>query len=750
MKLRFLYQAILAAVLLCQLSVCLGKEAPEPADPNRYLNAVREFADNVLKYGRDTYGPKHTPLFVDGLNIPTREPVKWIASNGDRWILSNLASQQNLLRTLDGLTQITGDPKYRQAAMEAIEYVFANLRSPNGLIYWGNVTAYDAKKDNVVGRGKPYSHVLKSNLPHYELMWQVNPEATKNFIESFWSAHVKDWSNLAMDRIASFTDVLEEPWKHTYTDGPAFLKSGGISFFTTGIDLAYAAAVLSKLSGDKEPLLWAKRLIRRYVRTRHPKTGISYWMYTTPSETVLDSYDIIMRKLVPGTTEFLPSEFPWSIYTNPLYRKTMYGQHMPTPSIPVNAQVSNWQSQFLVADVLAEEGNVFKQWALEELTAFGRASYRKEDNTYVPILTDGTNIEGYIVKVTSGMLGPSDAALEPLPVSPSDLWAYAMGYRVTNDAFMWEMARNISKGNEFGDIGATSRDRPQLDHTTNCSNPYALLAFLELYRGTGKAEFLHMAKRIGDNVLAKRFHKGYFVASKEHVYTKFDAIDSLAFLHLHLALVTDNIKIPQACPSLPYFYCSYRGKDWANDNAILYTRTESADPPFSLLEAVSLGDIEELKSILSKGTDVDGFESTFFKTALHEAAKAGHKEIVELLIAEDAQIDAKDSWPGLTPLHYAAEGGHIEVVKLLLTKGADIDAKITAYVRTTAYTTGDTPLHSAIRAGHKDIAELLIEKGADVNARNDQSDIPLYLARQKGHAEMIEILTKAAKGAKDN
>ncbi len=28
------------------------------------LDAVRKFADNVLKYGRDVYGPKHTPLFV--------------------------------------------------------------------------------------------------------------------------------------------------------------------------------------------------------------------------------------------------------------------------------------------------------------------------------------------------------------------------------------------------------------------------------------------------------------------------------------------------------------------------------------------------------------------------------------------------------------------------------------------------------------------------------------------------------------
>ncbi len=44
----------------------------------KYLDTVREFADNVLKYGRDIYGPKHTPLFVDGLNIHTLEPVIWI------------------------------------------------------------------------------------------------------------------------------------------------------------------------------------------------------------------------------------------------------------------------------------------------------------------------------------------------------------------------------------------------------------------------------------------------------------------------------------------------------------------------------------------------------------------------------------------------------------------------------------------------------------------------------------------------
>ena len=67
-----------AMMLVLILLIPTALASPDPADPNRYLNAVREFADNVLKYGRDTYGPKHTPLFVDGLNIQTHEPVKWI------------------------------------------------------------------------------------------------------------------------------------------------------------------------------------------------------------------------------------------------------------------------------------------------------------------------------------------------------------------------------------------------------------------------------------------------------------------------------------------------------------------------------------------------------------------------------------------------------------------------------------------------------------------------------------------------
>ena len=215
---------IVEVVLLLICLACIPAGNLWADEDSRYLNAVREFADNVLKYGRDTYGPKHTPLFVDGLNIHTHEPVKWIAPNGEKWILSNLASQQNLFRTLDGLTKITGNPKYRQAAMEAIEYAFENLRSPNGLFYWGLGYAYDVDGDRERSDSDTRNHSIRWHYPYYELMWEVTQDGLRDYVESFWAAHILNWSNLDMLRYA-FLDAhkVTKGWNHEYRGGPGVL-----------------------------------------------------------------------------------------------------------------------------------------------------------------------------------------------------------------------------------------------------------------------------------------------------------------------------------------------------------------------------------------------------------------------------------------------------------------------------------------------------------------------------------------------
>ena len=524
-------------LIMLILTICFALVCPaaEPSDPNqnsKYLDAVRQFADNVLKCGRDTYGPKHTPLFVDGLNIHTHEPVKWIDPDGSKWILSNLASQQNLFRTLDGLSKITGDPKYREAATEAIEYAFENLRHPNGLFYWGHTTAYDAGADDISYRSTipgGGTHAIKLDYPYYELMWKVNPKETKKSIEAFWSAHIIDWSNLDFDRYALFDDALEEPWNHEYKRYPTFLKSkksDSAAGTWTGTSLIHAGTTLYRLSRERQPLIWSKRLAERFVDTRHPETGISYESYTYRLHQLGD--DLKEHFNDPYTRHFPQECFDIDLFY-------YYGENVTTYA---------WMSMVMVGEMLGKEGKEFKQWALEEFTAMGKASYRKKDNSFVPILTDGTSLEGYEWKKAPGT-GPEGMVVKPLLSDMPFLWGYSVAYRITGDEFMWEMVRDIALGNNFGDIGQTSAHIPELQTDTSCSDAYGLLGFLQLYERTTSRVYLEMAKRIGNNILLNQFHKGFFVPSKKHIYTRFDCLEALALLHLDAAMKHKTGSVPR-------------------------------------------------------------------------------------------------------------------------------------------------------------------------------------------------------------
>ena len=236
-------------------------------------------------------------------------------------------------------------------------------------------------------------HTLKVNYPYYELMWQVNPEETRRFIEAYWSAHIIDWSNLDFNRGAGGLDtVLETPWEHEYKGGPPFFTSRmswGSGFFNSGTSLAHAATTLYRLSDQEQPLVWSKRLIQRFVDTRHPNTGISAHKYNKPQ-----------RVFVGGGMEEHFSDprtgvFPFRSFVHPFtdVRELYY---------PEDVESHEWLSVLLMGEALGDQGREFTQWVLEELTAWGKASYREKDNAFVPILTDGTPIEGIVLEEGGG------------------------------------------------------------------------------------------------------------------------------------------------------------------------------------------------------------------------------------------------------------------------------------------------------------------------------------------------------------
>ena len=266
-------QNILAAILV---AVCLRTAAGETsAEANKYLAAVRRFADTVIEHGRDTFGARHTPLFVDGLQVETLEPARW-QKGGQTWVLCNFASQQSLMRTLDGLTTLTKDARYRTAAEAAAREALTHLRSPSGALNWGGHMAWDLAGERAVGEYADI-HEQKNHQPYYPLLWRVGAKATREVLESVWAIHVLDWSLLDYNRHASMAKPLRPQWHHAFNENaavPYASIANNLSFVNVTPPLLDAGVTLVVLGNDTNALTWTRRLIHRWQQARDPTTGL--------------------------------------------------------------------------------------------------------------------------------------------------------------------------------------------------------------------------------------------------------------------------------------------------------------------------------------------------------------------------------------------------------------------------------------------------------------------------------------------
>ena len=525
----------------------------------RYIAAVQAHADTVLAHGRDTYN-QPTPLFVDGLDVQTYEPVRWTYDE-NVWTLSNLANQQDLLRTLDGLTALTGQPQYRQAAVDAVQYAFDHLKTPNGLLLWGGHTCYDAQNDEWVGRryhltgkGRTPIHELKAYYPYYELMWQVDPAATRRFIQTFWAAHVKDWSNLDFDRHGDIRSVKlqhQAVWAQAFDEqAPVHFRGKGRTFVNAGSDLYYAGAMLYRLDQQENQegaLLWAKRLAGRYVATRDPKTGLRGYQFSTPDE-------------VDRAFEQFGDLFPDSL----VREATLMRPHEMHQPLLMMLQMSA---------ELGPAGQSLRQWALEDLTAIGRWSYDPAKGVFRTMLVDGTDISE-VPMPRDGYFGKKGKTFGATPGGAFFL-AYATAARLTGDAFMWEMARHAARNDDQGDIGSPDGTGMELNLFSGGHSPDVLMGMLELYRMTGRRGYLDLACHIADKVLADRFENGLFTTRPQFVYTRTSRPEPLALLHLAATLQGRDQDVPTYRSGDEYFACELKSTDKAYtfDRRVVYNQT---------------------------------------------------------------------------------------------------------------------------------------------------------------------------------
>src|SRR5699024_1588445 len=144
----------------------------------------------------------------------------------------------------------------------------------------------------------------------------------------------------------------------------------------------------------------------------------------------------------------------------------------------------------------------------------------------------------------NGYYGKAGTTLTSYFAHSGFLLSYARAFLHTGDSELWEMARNIAKGNGIGDLGYEPGTGVNLNRKTDCSDPITLFAILDLYQATNCQDYLDLGRIIGNQMVDRSFHKGYFVKNKSCIHAKFDALEPFALIALQAAIENKLDLIP--------------------------------------------------------------------------------------------------------------------------------------------------------------------------------------------------------------
>jgi len=526
---------IVTLLLLNVFDVSNAQEKNIEEQDKARLDAVIKFADNVLTEGKDKYSSKSSPMLVDGINVFTKEPVKWFFPDGQEAILSDFVCQQNLLRTLVSLTNLTGDEKYKNAAKKLLQFYFDHFQDSSGLLQWGGHKFIDLKTLKAVGPSeKDFVHELKNAYPFYDFWYEVNPEATVKFIKAFWNAHVYNWKTLEISRHGNYGLEIGKLWKNKFQQQKPFSETIGLSFLDAGNDLIYSGVKLFEFTNDEGALLWAKRLAQQYVLARNPQTKLGAYQFTQPRKRAATTDD---ANTLSSFGDRAQRQFGPEFGKNALEGTLILQRHSET------IYSTNALMQIQLAKELGNNLKEFYEWTREGMVAFADYGYISKENKLRPLFTDGTDLSNYILK-RDGYYGRKGEVLLRYPVNNMFLISYSRTFMVTKDKTLWNMARSIAEGNGLGDIGTEPGKNLKLNMNTLNNDAFSIFALLDIYQETKNSEYLLLARNIGNNLLKEKFNHGYFTPGPNYINANFDAIEPYALLALEAAIKGTPEKVP--------------------------------------------------------------------------------------------------------------------------------------------------------------------------------------------------------------
>jgi len=511
-----LHPGWLVALLTLVLAGAAGSAHCAPGAPRNstnYLFFVTNCLDTLIQFGTDRYGPKTAPILVSILDVETRQCPSNPAALDEQWRVTrrerrnpagaNLLFDQQTLKTLYAVSQVTGQARYAQFADSYVSWYLTNLVDEKGLLWWGWHRHYDVFRDERLGHLGNHHELHAIHCIAWDRLWAIDPAAVRTEVEAVWQWHVIDKQTGEVNR---------------HGDGQR-----GCDFAMSAGACIEAFAFLYTRTHES---VWLDRarLLARYFRDRcDPATG-----------------------LFPDRPNAGASRFD--------------GSHF------VTADTGLFCHSLLKAYELTGE-QVFRDDALAYLKAYRRYGYDARTGRFWGSLNlDGTPVPGprlvpeklsaadyYQVYEPRGHLDlwqPYIGGYEH-PLATAQVYAYAA--HLSHDAAMLDTAKLFAQLietnvppraclSETWYRGYAEKYAPE--GTYAGSYGQVISFFIHLHLLTGDPHYLTLALQTADEAIAHLYHRGLFRGHPaKPYYEAVDGVGSLLYALLQLELA---LRQPQA------------------------------------------------------------------------------------------------------------------------------------------------------------------------------------------------------------
>ncbi len=310
-----------------------------------------------------------------------------------------------------------------------------------------------------------------------------------------------------------------------------------------------------------------------------------------------------------------------------------------------------------------------------------------------------------IIRQTGVLAGTLSAALSVSTV------AYAQTTTEETPQNQPEITQTVKIGDKTGSLSGFVKDQD------GAILPYALVTILnektnEYRTANANNEGFYEFKELADGSYKLKIDANGF-SSKESIIAVSNGTDSQQDFQLSVQQVNEVVQV--------------EGNKEIFISGDISFSTELSLP---LVNAVYSENLDEIKTLLSKGTKINAKAKTSGETALHAAIGTGNIEITEYLLTHGAKANIRDA-KKRTPLMMLDEDATPELINLLLRFGAKT---------TPTDKDKNTVLHHFAEYGKSETMQILISYGANVNAVNKRKHTALMIAAENENVEAVKTL----------